>query len=405
MRRRPQSPDGPVQLTLSPETLKLAGVAAPNSADTCVAAVAGLVHGPDITRRRRTGDPAAPGKRGLACLGGVVGIRVRQGVAGRHIHQDERIEGDAQPTRFHLLDRLYHREVGGRATIDRAILIIAADQKGIGAADAIHRPGRRGGRFGGDLDPGPHLAFSCPQIVAEPGDHQRDALDLRGHGLQPVQRHHHVGGVGQRVEVLGLGRPAAALANTLGGIGELAGCRDHGDRLRETFCRVRIGKRVEHLETHLRDAVAVVAERQVLEDDIGRAAIGWRVGRAHLRGDERIGRLALVARIPAPCDPGGVQQLAVGPDAANAGDRPLAERDREGRVVEVFGGLDLAATPAALAAALRGGLRLLAEIGRPDDVATDPHAAVEARDHRTFGGRGDAQIVQPRAFDPLGGRQ
>jgi len=36
------SPAGPVQVTVSPDTLKLAGVAVPNSADTCVAAVAVL---------------------------------------------------------------------------------------------------------------------------------------------------------------------------------------------------------------------------------------------------------------------------------------------------------------------------------------------------------------------------
>ena len=39
MRRRPQSLGEPVKLTLSPETLKFPGVAAPNSADTWVAAV------------------------------------------------------------------------------------------------------------------------------------------------------------------------------------------------------------------------------------------------------------------------------------------------------------------------------------------------------------------------------
>ena len=50
----------------------------------------GLVHGPGEPRRRRTGDPPPPGERGLARLGGVVGIRVRQRVAGRHVHQDER---------------------------------------------------------------------------------------------------------------------------------------------------------------------------------------------------------------------------------------------------------------------------------------------------------------------------
>ena len=193
--------------------------------------------------------------------------------------------------------------------------------------------------------------------------------------------------------------------DALRGIGELAGCRDHGDRLRQTLRRVRIGQRAEDLETQLRDAVAVVAERQVLENDIGRAAIGWRVGLPHLRRMNGSAVWLFVARIPAPGDPGSVQQLTVGPDAANARDRPLAQCDREAGIVEVFGGLDLAATPAALAAALRGGLGLLAEIRRPDDVAADPHAAIEARDHRPFGGRGDAQIVHPRAFDPLGRRE
>ena len=46
---------------------------------------------------------------------------------------------------------------------------------------------------------------------------------------------------------------------------------------------------------------------------------------------------------------------------------------------------------------------LLAEIGRPDDVAADPHAPVEPRDHGAFGGRGDPQAFQPCAHDALGG--
>ena len=103
----------------------------------------GLVHGPGVARSRRTGDPPPPGEGGLAGLGGVVGIRVRQRVAGRHVHQDEGIEGDPQPARLHLLDRLHHREVGRRAAIDRAVLIVAADEEGIGAADAVHRPAGR----------------------------------------------------------------------------------------------------------------------------------------------------------------------------------------------------------------------------------------------------------------------
>ena len=107
--------------------------------------------------------------------------------------------------------------------------------------------------------------------------------------------------------------------------------------------------------------------------------------------------------MPAPGDAGEVHTVAVGPDAADAGDRTFAERDREGGEVEVLGGLDAAASAAALAAALAGGLGLLAEVGRPDDVAAEPHAAVEPRDDRALGGGGDAQGVEPRAFDALAG--
>jgi hypothetical protein len=290
----------------------------------------GLVHGPrEACRGRRTGDPPAPWKSGLTRLGGVVGIRVRQRVAGRHVHQDERIEGHPQPARLHLLDRLHHREVGRRAAIDRAVLIVAADEEGAGAAHAVHRPAGGRGRLRGHLDAGPHLAGARAQIVAEPGHDEADALDRRGHRLQPVERLHHVGGVGQRVQVLRHRRAAVGLADGLRRVGELARGRDHGDGLRQPLGRVGIGERAEHLEGQLRQAVAVSRERQFLEDHIGGAAIGGRAGRAHLRRDERVGGLRLVAGIPAPGDAGEVHRLAVGPDAADAGDRSLAERHGE----------------------------------------------------------------------------
>ena len=63
------------------------------------------------------------------------------------------------------------------------------------------------------------------------------------------------------------------------------------------------------------------------------------------------------------------------------------------------------AAAATLAAALRRGPGLLAEIRGPDYVAADPHAAVEARDHGPLGGRRDAQAVEPRPFDPLRRRE
>ena len=59
----------------------------------------------------------------------------------------------------------------------------------------------------------------------------------------------------------------------------------------------------------------------------------------------------------------------------------------------------------AFAAALTGGAGFLAEIGGPDDIAAKPHPAIKARDHRPFGRGGDAQTVEPRTLDALGGCQ
>ena len=70
--------------------------------------------------------------------------------------------------------------------------------------------------------------------------------------------------------------------------------------------------------------------------------------------------------------------------------------------VEVLGDLGPAASAAALAAAvLVRGPALLAEVGRPDDVAAGSHGAVDARDHRALGRGGDLQRVEPLAGDPL----
>src|SRR5690606_31082533 len=60
--------------------------------------------------------------------------------------------------------------------------------------------------------------------------------------------------------------------------------------------------------------------------------------------------------------------------------------------------------PSALAAsALAAGAGLLAEVGGPDDIAAEAHATVETRDHRAFGGGGDAQGIEPGALDALAG--
>jgi hypothetical protein len=79
----------------------------------------------------------------------------------------------------------------------------------IGPADAVHRPDLGRGDLS-HLDARLDLAVPRAQIVAEPGDDEADALDGRGHGLQPVERHDDVGLIRQRVQVLGRGGAAAA---------------------------------------------------------------------------------------------------------------------------------------------------------------------------------------------------
>src|SRR5690606_11946412 len=105
--------------------------------------------------------------------------------------------------------------------------------------------------------------------------------------------------------------------------------------------------------------------------------------------------LRLVARIPAPGHAGEVHRLAIRPDATAPGDRPLAQGNSERGVVEILGRLDLAAPAAALATALRGGLRLLAEIRGPDDVPAHAHTPVDARDDGALGRGRDPQAVEP----------
>ena len=95
---------------------------------------AGLVHRSSIARRRRAGDPAAPGEGRLASFRGVVAVGIGRCIAGRYVQQQEWIKGDAQPARLHLPDRLCHGKICWRSAINRAVLGIAADQKGIGAA-------------------------------------------------------------------------------------------------------------------------------------------------------------------------------------------------------------------------------------------------------------------------------
>ena len=79
----------------------------------------------------------------------------------------------------------------------------------------------------------------------------------------------------------------------------------------------------------MRHAIAELFERQPLEHDIGRAAIGGRASFPCFASIRLSGSWPSVAAVQAVVDVGEVERLAVRPDAADARDRPLAEPDRE----------------------------------------------------------------------------
>ena len=186
-------------------------------------------------------------------------------------------------------------------------------------------------------------------------------------------------------------------------IGELARGRDHGDGFDHPLGNVAIRERAKHLHVDLGNAVPEVGQQKVVEPDIGRAPEGGRVLDAQRRLHDRIGQLGLAALVDLVVDPLEIKRLAVSPDTTDAGYRSLAERERKAGVILILGRLDL--RPAALAAALLGGLGFLAEIGRPDDVSADAHPAIERGDHGPLGARRDAQRVEPCPLNALCGGQ
>ena len=120
-------------------------------------------------------------------------------------------------------------------------------------------------------------------------------------------------------------------------VDELAGAGDQADG---AHLLVEVVDGARDLEGELRDAVAEGGERHALEHDVGEAAIGGRVARAFLGLDQRVGELVLAADVEAPGEVREVELGAVGPDAADAGDRTLGEGDGEvGEVAVLDAGL------------------------------------------------------------------
>jgi hypothetical protein len=115
---------------------------------------------------------------------------------------------------------------------------------------------------------------------------------------------------------------------------------------------VQLSDRTHHFELELRNAVTVAAQRKVLENQIGRAAIGGRL--ANLFGrNQRIWKLRLRAPVDAHRHVIEIELSAIGPDAPHA--RDLAIAKREGKIAKVGIGRGGHFRPTAFAALPFGG--------------------------------------------------
>jgi hypothetical protein len=190
----------------------------------------------------------------------------------------------------------------------------------------------------------------------------------------------------------------------LHGIDKLTRCWDHCHRADAAFSHILIRDWTIDLESQLRDAVPEILKVQVLKDNIGQSPICWRARCAHFCLDQRVARLFFIAKVHADIVARNIQQLAVGPDAPDPGDRSLAQPDSEAGRVEI---LDRCAarTRAKEAKApwpADGGCDIpLFIICCPDDVASDPHAPEQARNSDALRAACDAHGIQTRALKSL----
>src|SRR5690606_22731731 len=102
----------------------------------------------------------------------------------------EWIERDLDAARFQFRNEMLDAVVGRRAAISSAAIDLR-HQPRLRARKAGHRPGAAMRFLLRIVDAGTHLAMLRAQIVAEPADHNRDALDIGANRLQIVERGHY----------------------------------------------------------------------------------------------------------------------------------------------------------------------------------------------------------------------
>ncbi len=306
----------------------------------------GPVGRPGLIGTGEAGDAAAPGERRL--LGAAV--RVGEAVAGRHVHHHEGVEHHADADRVAVLDRLRDRGVGRRTPESGArtalrrvvheagrierVRVDLADHLGPGARDARHAPILRLDDLGPGLDLGHDAALARAQVRAEPGRDQRHRLPARQGGRELV---HGAVEVGQaRALVLVLGKP---VPEPVGGLvfqraqHELARARQQADGLELVgqVVGVGVGRPADDLGRDLRHAVAEGVQRHAHEQQVAGAAVGRDTAHAFNPFDEAVGLLVLGPVIERVRVLAEIEQVAVGPDAAERHQSvALAERHREG---------------------------------------------------------------------------
>ncbi len=343
------------------------------------------VAGRDVER-----DPTAPRQMGL--LDPAIGIG--QETALKLVHQDERVEHDVLARGLQRPDRLDHRSIGRRSAIYRFALD-EGHRLGRATLDAGHGPRHVLAITLAFLDFRANSALTAAQIAPEPAYDQRRGTGVRQFLGQSIQRYLEVGLAGRRVDI---GAPPASRAvgivHRRGGERVFAspGYDGHGfDRAGQVGLAARLF-RPHDFEGELRHAVAELLQRQVFQNDIGRAPIGGDRARAFDRLDRRVGKLIPGAVVDPHVQIPRRDLFPIGPDATHPRDFALAERERQADGIAELRRARLGRAWRALAAAARDRGRL-AEVGRPDDLPAHAHPAVDLRDRLTLAGIGQPETV------------
>ncbi|MNE15767.1 hypothetical protein D3C80_1086880 [compost metagenome] len=197
------------------------------------------------------------------------------------VHEDEGIEGHLQPPILQRPDRLSHALVGRRPAIGRPLaaraIVHPRNQMHLAALQTRDLPRHRLGRLGAVLHARPDATMTHAHVVAEPADDQTDPLQVRRLGHQLIQRDQQVRPPLGVMDVFRLAlRQPLATHHRLGRQAKLSRAGNQTHPFQQVL-QPRLARRpAKHLERQLRRAIAERPQRQILEHDIGRAAIGGR---------------------------------------------------------------------------------------------------------------------------------